>query len=288
MRALLATLALAAFAAPAFAAAPAACTAIPFQRVDDQIVLPIEVEGRSLRVLMDTGANLDLTLTESVLKSLRGVKATGKTARMGDASGAVRELPLHHMPALTFAGRSFADVEVMPDHEWGLASSGEDLRNPVDGVVGLGILGKQPFTLDLAGNTLYVGDRGQCADKLGKRWLEQPLELDKGGLNVTLSLDGQERRFLIDTAATQSFLLKASAPAGEKLQACQAPMPNGMPCLRLQPRQTLAGGQAIASPALYVLDFQGPPADGFLGSDYLQHFLVHLDVPGHVIALGPR
>lgn len=287
MRTLFAALILTALTGPAFAAAPAACTAVPFQYVKGRILLPLEVEGHALRVLMDTGGDLSLTLSDAVLKKLRGVKATGKTARMGDLTGAIREQPVHLLSALTFAGRSFANVEVIPDHEWGLGTR-ESLRNPVDGVMGMGILGKQPFTLDLAGNTLYVGDRCQCADKLGKQWLEQPLIVDGNGLNVTFALDGQAQRFVIDSAATVSVLHTASVPKGEHLQACQQRMPNAAPCLRLLPRKALTGGQAIVPPALYVLDFKGLPVDGLLGIDYLQQLYVHIDVPGRVLALRQR
>lgn len=287
MRTLFAALILTALTGPAFAAAPAACTAVPFQYVKGRILLPLEVEGHSLRVLMDTGGDLSLTLSDAVLKKLRGVKATGKTARMGDLTGAIQEHPVHTLSALTFAGRSFANVEVIPDHQWGLGTR-KSLSSPEDGVMGMGILGKQPFTLDLAGKTLYVGDRRQCADKLGKQWLEQPLHVDGNGLNVAFALDGQAQRFVIDSGATISILHPTSVPKGEHLQACQQRMPNGAPCFRLLPRKALTGGQAIVPPALYVLDFKGLPVDGLLGIDYLQQLYVHIDVPGRVLALRQR
>ncbi len=121
---------------------------ISFDRIQHLLVVPVILNGRERRFILDSGIGLDL-----VRDSISGCEATGAAFSGRRMSGQQVTVPLGIAETL-----AFADVE-QPRHQVGLldmAGFPSELAD-VDGFLSLAFFADQPFTVDYAAGVIRDG-----------------------------------------------------------------------------------------------------------------------------------
>ncbi|MDR3537640.1 MAG: retropepsin-like aspartic protease [Acetobacteraceae bacterium] len=268
-------------------AAQAACVTTPratvrLEPVDGVLVVPVEVNGRPARFLLDTGAErtvvtetavqrLGLARDEWVATSMRGVSGGIERARNADprrlSLGGV-ELRRH-----TMAHDNTLTVATLPRVT-------PDL--PIDGLLGRDFLSVFDLALDLPAGTLTLYDVAGCSGRF-LPWktpyaaLPVAMPMDTA-LVVSVQLDGVTLRALLDTGASGSLV---AAPGIARLGLTPARLsggslsasgvgPHSFDVQRHRFATLRVGPDTLQAPTLMVAPVRLTPiVDMLLGGDWL-------------------
>jgi predicted aspartyl protease len=157
-------------------------------RSPGDIVVPVAIDGQGpFRMLLDTGASRS-AVTPAVADRLAG-RIVGETRMVTPAGDGQRSLVLLKGVVVGAIG---------PQSVVGLRLEPGDLGDPdIDGLIGLDLLARAPFTIDYAAGTL-AWRLPSDPDPPGTR---VPVELVGGRLTAAVSAPGGDLRFLVDTGA---------------------------------------------------------------------------------------
>lgn len=290
-----------------FAASPALSG--PFESPAGFVILKARLEGRhALRLLLDTGDPLDLTLHEEVGRAL-GLSASPPVERdrLG-LGGRVRTLVrTARIGVLEIEGLVWRDREILlapaaPQFEAGLGER-------VDGFLGTGLLRELRLVIDYPARTLSLSrhapvprapEEGGFPPDAGSD--STRLHLCSGRPFVNVLIHGREKRgALIDTASAASLIdVRISGPTGSPSGAPLDLVDGGGAVIRTAPRRLASlgvGGATLENILLVPLDLRRrldpllpdrpAPVSFVIGADLLSAHQVVLDFAAELFRLEP-
>lgn len=218
-----------------------------------------------VRLLIDTGAYPELALSPELLARVPGVSLTGERRRFENARGE------------TLSARMFRLAELQLGDWLVHNASGQELvfaqgfEPPNrEGYLGRALFRSYRMLFDYPAQKLTLL-RGPAEGVETQVRGGGPIALlsDATGLIVEATLDGEEARFVVDTAATHSFLKKK--PAHKEME--------------IKARLGLAG-RVLPDYAFHLLEGGPPGVDGILGRNLFESRQVLLDLPGQRAWIG--
>lgn len=270
------------------AAAPAARRAVevPITLAGTQILVDgVRVNGQGpYRFLLDTGAQgsgrADVTLVEAL--SLPQVGVVGASDGGG---GARRELAVHRIGTLEFAGLTFHDLDVVSrDYNAGGAGG----RGPIAGVLGVDLFKGVLLSIDYGRGVLRI-EQGALPEPDGRTVLT--LDPEEPVPTVDINLGGRALKAHIDTGSMGGITVgqdtaDALTFVAPPVAAGQARTVSGAFDVRqgqLAGDMTL-GGQTFARPAVTVMPHFRV---GNLGGEFLRGQVMTLDMANHRVRFAP-
>ncbi|MGZ7078093.1 MAG: aspartyl protease family protein [Thermoanaerobaculia bacterium] len=273
----------------ALLAALAMPTTIPFDLVDNRVLVPVVVNGRGpYRLLLDTGAP-GLTLRDEVAHELGLTSlATSEDRGVGDVavrstSSRVQSVVIggHDLGPLDCNSISFADAPAL----WG--------TERLDGILGLPVFERWAVTIDYDKRTVIL------ASHAARDGIRIPIEFSGHIPIVTATILGSGGRFGVDTGARSSLLVASPFIAAHRLDrklGVTQPMITGwgiggpvrsrlarLSLLRIGPiavRGIVARLSTQAAGGLTTGDI-----DGLIGPGVLARFIVTFDYRNHELLL---
>jgi predicted aspartyl protease/Flp pilus assembly protein TadD len=273
---------------------------IPFELSNNRPVLKVRINGskETLRFVVDTGAGMCVMSTRAADKIGLKPVARGGLARAVGGAGRF-EIIYGFLQQLNLGE---ARIERVPVYIRQFFNEQE----PVDGYIGLSILGKYLSTIDYGGRkmTLLRGDdRNRYVPPTGERIVEVPIRTTSSGFwSGEVSLDGLDRpaNFIIDTGASISVVSELLAARTGMSRFAQgnrisvygaAGLAENIQTLML-PRIVL-GSYTRQNVYVAVLDMEpinetaGFEQAGIVGGNILRNFSVTFDFARGVIRLEP-
>lgn len=276
---------------------PRRSATLPFSADDNEIVLPVTINGHPLRFLLDSGSGTAF-VTEG------GAKAAGLTTQ-GD------------LPALGYGGAAATGLAADTTLEVGNAVRLSHLtlhvikdptitrllaeRGKVDGAVGYELFARLTVSINYAARTLTLTDPS-VTPPVQTAGSVVPIKLENRMPTVLASVDGKvPGRFLIDTgdsgaahlytqyAAANGLLPKADDPAAVTRQGVGV---GGQMTETLSPNHSLQiGGERVSGLTLSTVGGPGisqiSSQAGGIGNVFLDHFIVTFDYARGKMSLRP-
>lgn len=255
--------------------------ALPVTLANGTPVVQMDLNGKTLPFVLDTGASTSLHLTPEVAESLPGLAYTGRQRKSIDLAGKIHASDEFLVPALTVNGLPFAAMQGVILTPWGLLL-GEQKGLPANmSVLGLNFFADKRVVLDLPAGTLQISAGNGAAPPAG--WLAMPYERIDEGLLLHLADGKKTYRLVLDTAASVSIIKSSAAEAASHVEKCAFKLGPGRPCRTIT--LSLPGGKSI-SPLLMALPDEFK-ADGILGTDFFQQMPVLFDLQHQMLYLRP-
>src|SRR3989440_11878518 len=271
---------------------------IPFDLVNNRPIINVRVNGskETLRFVIDTGAGMCVVSTKAAEKmGLRAVARGGMARAVGGAGRF--EIVYGFLQSLHVGD---AKVERVPVYIRQVFNEQE----PVDGYIGLSVLGKYLATVDYGARQLsLLRDDARAHATPSSAALEVPIRTTSSGFwSGEVSFDGLEKpaNFIIDTGASISVVSQALAARTGLGRVAQggnisvygaAGLAENIQTLLL-PRVVL-GSLTRQNVYAAVLDMDpinetaGFEQTGIVGGNILRHYRVTFDFSRSVIRLEP-
>jgi predicted aspartyl protease len=277
-----------------------ASSAVPFELVNNRPIIEVRVNGSKepLRFVVDTGAGMCVISTKAAERA--GLKSVARGGQARAVGGAGRFEIIYGFLQTLHVGE--ARVERVPVY---IREFFND-KEPVDGYIGLSILGKYLTTVDYAAKTMTLlrDEALREAAPPAPAAVEIPMRTTSSGFwsgEVQLEGVGKPLNFIIDTGASVT-VVSESLTAREELSRFS---------LRQVIRVYGAAGlteniQTLSLPALWlsptharrhvyaaVLDMEslnetaGFEQTGIVGGNVLRHYRVTFDFARAVVRLEP-
>jgi hypothetical protein len=128
--------------------APYGFTPVPLTRARYAPLATIDVDGKPLTVLVDLGANADLSVSPEAWARIRPAGAITTDSAAGAVGGKLAVVGKGHLPRLRFGPYVERDVDVR------IAPVSAHLTGKAEGSIGMAMLGRYELTLDIAANKL--------------------------------------------------------------------------------------------------------------------------------------
>jgi predicted aspartyl protease/Flp pilus assembly protein TadD len=272
---------------------------LPFELVNNRPVIKVRINGskEQLRFVIDTGAGMCVVATHAAERI--GIKAVARGGQARAVGGAGRfEIVYGFLQSLNIGDAKIDRVPVyirqfFNDHE------------PVDGYIGLSVLGKYLSTVDYGAlkMTMLRGDDRARHVQATTGVVEVPIRTTSSGFwSGEVNLDGMEKpaNFIIDTGASISVVSEALAARMGMVKFVQggrinvygaAGLAENIQTLML-PR-ILLGSHTRRNVYVAVMDMDpinetaGFEQTGIVGGNILRHFRVTFDFGRGVIRLEP-
>ncbi|MBR3926661.1 MAG: retroviral-like aspartic protease family protein [Akkermansia sp.] len=177
-------------------APPQASTVVDLMKMEQdarcgQVVVTCLVNGQPMRMMLDTGATHTVLHEESVAR-LRNVRWID-TSRMQFRGNSNQKPKLIQASLRVGPGRAPQHVAMVVN----LGAVRSMMAEPIDGIVGMDILGSLPFTFDLRSGKMYWGSpEGATLVPLhGSRD-------DNGRMMIQVNCEGHSMELLLDTGSS--------------------------------------------------------------------------------------
>lgn len=166
------------------------------------IVVPVKIDGKECHMVVDTGANATVLRRDSFRRNWSKRKTV--PVNPGEGSNIRRDVDMAFVRSLAVGGLSVYGMNLLV---MDMPQLGNCRGKPVDGLLGMNVMGMFPLLVDLQENTLTFL-LGVPADDLLERLHATPLPVSarNGHMQALMSLDGTAVRLVIDTGATQTCL----------------------------------------------------------------------------------
>lgn len=268
-------------------------TRIPFRLVRDHIHIQADVDGKPVKMLVDTGG-VNILLPAAVQRL--GLKSEGQLSARGVGTQSA-QVALARAGRLRLGGVVFEkplfyiiDFGKLPDVE------GEDF----DGVIGYELFQRFGVTIDYAAGEMILATREKFTPPAGARAV--PFTLAERIPLVQGRIDGQPARISVDTGSGAALDLHSPFVAKHGLKQRYAPsfeqisgwgVGGPMRSWPVRLGELELGGFALPAVAasLYTGDkgaFASPTVDANLGGRVLGRFTVAFDYAAKVMYLAPN
>lgn len=171
---------------------------LPIERSDGYIIMPIELEGKKLRLLFDTGGGSDITINQSVADALKLTKLAN--SEVYGVSGK-EAAGIYLASRLKIGGQTFGPIPV------------ESVKNsvgPFDGILGVSAFDHFVISVDLEHNKMTL-TRGKTAASPpaapGNRSFALPFHYVETDILIPIAVDDKPAWALVDTGADNYALL---------------------------------------------------------------------------------
>ena len=136
------------------------------------------------------------------------------------------------------------------------------LGEPLDGILGMNVLGQSPFTLDLASHRLELHARAPRLEAA-----PQPSRVDRRRYSVRARLDGEDFEFLLDTGSSRTFVANPLAPGAAPREGI---LPHSSPVSPAWATPSTPSTLSIGSISLSIPGVQRQGTLNLLGVDALR------------------
>lgn len=264
---------------------------LPARIENDRIYVRVDIAGRGLDFLLDTGAS-SITINADVARDLHLPEYGRVTQTVAGSFAAGRVVA----PEMTIGALSMHDVVM---HTVPLASN-ESHDTRVVGLLGFDFLDAVGLKIDYTSGTLDAMRPGSQAPPAAATPLE--IRLNSGAPVVRAALgDASGDDFILDTGAAFSYVVfqrfarahpEAFAPPGEGRTLNASGVGGSMPYRKIATKRVGLGtwafdddtGAEALSPNALGFDNE----DGLIGADILKLFTVYLDYASSRIYLAPN
>lgn len=250
-------------------AAQAPPRVLGFEMLGTLPVLSAQVEGRPVRLLLDTGGAAALALRPDVAAALTPTDmAASASAGASSTASPPASSTAPASPRLRLQLGAGEPVE-LPAALWRKSS----YPPGIDGYLGWGYLRQFSVVLDYGRQQLQLGPAGQLAPACGEA---RAALKHLGSLPyVTVLQDGQPLPLGLETGANQNVLLAGRVPG-----AATAGERRALPATSWEGRPLALGG-------FQVIELQLPVLAGFLGHGFFATHRVCLDARSAAVAIEP-
>lgn len=269
---------------------------IPFHITDYGIPrLELNINGNPQVGILDLGSSGGVHLPRRIMDSIPKLKVVGTQKGM-DLAGRTFDNERFIIEEMDMNGMRFTAVSGEELQPWGLSLG--DLEDAPDDrdlpVIGLGFFNRHTVTIDYKKGLLSLEDTPVLSegDDTGE-WIRLPFQLTPEGLKVELAHGKQSCGMILDTGAAFS-IIKAQTLA-TNIKTVPADKVDSLPNadlfkelgLDLVGLDLIYNKQPIARfYAALLKDF--PPefaADGLLGRDFFEAFVVKIDLSSNVLMI---
>jgi len=250
--------------------------------VHDIPAVPVTIGKAHTSLLLDTGGQIGITLSRSLIKRAGTVHILPHTSRHGDAAGHVFEVHDIEADGVALAGLALDRVSGEVNYRWGLLA-GKSKHAPDDlealharGVIGLGALAPRPLLIDYPHGTMTVYPAGEAPKPASGHWLSVPMSYDKLGVSVSLHVGDKVLRMVLDTGSNATIVNPSALDAARFPELCAVREGNDCGDISL-PAVSDDTGNALGDIPVRAVDLKGVPFDGLLGGDFLKQHAVLID-----------
>ena len=170
---------------------------VPFEMVKNAIVLPVQINGKSYRFILDTGGVL---MISKKLQDALELEEIDKTV-VSDVSKLERDFTTVMVPEIQIGAATFSNCKSLVDY------ASKDYPNScfgADGMIGRDFFYDKILEMDYASGMLRLSDQEANFD-LDKAYRTK-LKLSKRGLpDVKLSIDGKKKFIEFDSGSGDFF-----------------------------------------------------------------------------------
>lgn len=241
-------------------------------------VVHLNIDGRDVPFVLDTGASDALYLTVAESAAIKGVKETGQKVKSVDLSGKVSEVPEIQVDALRINDMAFGPLKGRIRTDWGISDGNSGA--PKISVLGLSFFGDRKVLLDFPGQRVVVWAPSSLPAEAGE-WAGLPFTRGKEGIRIELASSLRRYRMVLDSASTVSLVKRTSVPPDEPLNECDVQMQPGFPCRSLNLTLPSTGAPVFAPMLLSLPEVF--PSDGIVGREFFDQYSVVLDLSRDLI-----
>ncbi len=166
------------------------------------IVVPVEIDGKNYKMVVDTGANATVLRRDSFRRNWS--ERPSVPIQPGAGSNIRKDVDMVRVHSLSVGGLNINDLNlVLMD----MPQLGSSNGMPVDGLLGMNVLGMFPIVVDLQADTVTLLLEVP-SDELMKSIHAQslPVTVTNGHMLAQVMLGGVPVNMIIDTGATQTCL----------------------------------------------------------------------------------
>jgi len=233
-------------------------------------MIEMDLDGKPERVYLDTGTRF-IHLPRETAGRIAGLRTSTGGGRAIDLGGATRKEEAFAIPAPILGGRRVpGEIEGRYLTKWGVGRSEFELP-----VLGLDLLIRGEFLLDFPNGRLVVWDFGTPAPVPFTVDASSPLEIRPEGVILSVPIDGRDRRFVVDSGASLSFVKRSVTFENDEIRPCPPEMLDGK-CEIVE--HAVSFGTAGVRLRMIRMDLPDAfPADGVVGGDLLRSCAIHVD-----------
>ena len=251
----------------------AAAIVLPLHFEDGNVLVNASIDGKPLRLIVDTGGKGSLQLTAAAAARV-GVKTDETLVSRIDALGNTYSGPGFAIGELVVEGTTFRNL---PGFVRGEAASGATGALPADGMLGMEFLRAYVARFDYAARklTLYSDDdpassNAACA---GTRLpvFSHPLQF----WLTAVSTDHGVFRAVLDSGATYSMISSATAAAAK------LPLQDDL----YRTSKLELGSRELGPLAFVSIELHVPGADALLGYNFFERHVVCFDGPRGTVTI---
>lgn len=253
-------------------AAAAPSVVLPLSFENGVPVVTLDIGGKSLPFILDTGASDALYLNSQAQKAFPGVQRTGKTVKSIDAGGKVAVNDELIVPMVNVNGMGFGAITGRTMTPWGIVLDSK-VGPPPHSVLGLKFFDKKRVLFDFRARQVTIWDGPADETKVFADW--QSVAFKRAGEGLLVSLQGVKQSFSItlDSASTISLFNGRSLPDSQPTTDCAIQLKPNVPCRAIA--LDLNDGDKLP---LIVADFpERFHADGLVGRAFFDRYAVFLD-----------
>jgi len=251
---------------------------IPAEWQGDFVFVEVEINGTRERLLLDTGS--DLTVLSPELVARVGVPTFDQTTSVSNHGGEGEAKPHRFADVRLQTGGLAEDVTIV---ELPLDKLGRALGEPPHGILGLDMWAGASLQIDYPNRTV--------------RWSDDPLPAPDGK-TVFPTTEGQRMQVRLPDGRGVTVIVDSGANRSALPEALEGELP-----FKVRPRLTSYAETFDGTTAPRTGRLDGPvrigryevkdpivdmDADGVMGTDWLRHFVVTLDVARSRIALDRK
>ncbi len=174
---------------------------IPFERVNDKIILPVHINGNEYRFLLDTGAP---TIVSRALAEALELKPLVEVP-VGDVTGRKKPMGIVVLPEIAMGGIAFRKIRALVNTDDTNLVFG---CFEIDGFIGSNLLSSSILQLDFRQNTLVLTDKRRRLELDKARSAPMALVGEQKSPWMVVELSGEEKardQLLIDTGSDEVY-----------------------------------------------------------------------------------
>lgn len=227
-----------------------------------------------------------------MIKQIPTLRLTDDKQKSIDLAGQVSETRTFSIDRLDIAGLRFSNINGTEYKPWGLdyASPAEiqpetDTRQPDYPVIGLSFFHDHIITLDFSASTLIIDDGQQTEPASAENdWIALPFVYNQHeGIVISVSDGEKDYKFILDSAASTTVIRSRALANSTAVKRNQEDKYSYI-------EVTPTGLQRLAKP-IEAIVFDSLPdafqADGLLGVNFLQQYLIKIDQKNKRLWLKP-
>ncbi|MCO6504901.1 MAG: aspartyl protease family protein [Snodgrassella sp.] len=265
-------------------------------------IIRLNINGDSTQFMFDSGSQSALHLPLHFLQQLPQATQQANDDLSLDMSGNLTKSSKFMIQHLNINGLDFDNVKAVELKPWGFSYSSDPsvvAPTPEDGlpVIGLTLFKNHILTLDFAHNKLQVDNHNQSVP-YDDKWIAVPYRYHvKEGLIIGVTDGNNHYNLVLDSGASVSMIVGKSLPEKYQNSNILTKADHGDAHIRLKKNgaaQTIKiypDYPLIGKLPVRAVIIDGTPkdfeADGLLGMDFLQKYMVRIDQKNNKLWIKP-